>query len=74
LYDELVAANDPQYYLQFRNSGDTVSELKVKIDEIFKLAKRKWNGIFDDSDTILLTPSHLSVTITLMLLTTLLSI
>jgi len=61
LYDELVGANDPDYYLQFRNSGDTVSELKAKIDEIFKLAKRKWTGIFDDGDEILLSSSHLSI-------------
>jgi len=61
LYDELVAANDPNYYLQFRNSGDTDSELKAKIEELFKAAKKKWNGIFSDSDIVLLTPSHLSV-------------
>jgi type I restriction enzyme M protein len=61
LYDELVAANDPNYYLQFRNSGDTDSELKAKIDELFKSAKKKWRGIFTESDMILLTPSHLSI-------------
>ena len=61
LYDELVGANDDGYYLKFRNSGDTDSELKVKIEELFKAAKKKWNGIFTESDTILLTPSHLSV-------------
>jgi len=61
LYDEIVGAHDPSYYLQFRNSGDTNSELKAKIDEIFKSAKRKWSGIFSDSDSILLTPSHLAV-------------
>ena len=61
LYDELVGANDANYYLQFRNSGDTDRELKVKIEELFKAAKKKWNGIFTESDTILLTPSHLSV-------------
>jgi len=61
LYDELVAANDLNYYLQFRKSGDTDSELKAKIEDLFKAAKAKWNGIFAESDTILLTPSHLSV-------------
>jgi len=61
LYDELVGANDPNYYLQFRNSGDTVSELKVKINTLFSAAKKKWNGIFSDSDAVLLTESHLAV-------------
>jgi len=61
LYDELVGANDQNYHLQFRNSGDTDSELKAKIETLFGSAKKKWNGIFSESDSILLTPSHLSV-------------
>jgi len=61
LYDEFSGANDPSYYLQFRNSGDTISELKEKINNLFKYAKRKWVGIFADSDKILLTESLLAV-------------
>jgi type I restriction enzyme M protein len=61
LYDELVGANDPNYYLQFRNSGDTDAELKEKIEKLFNVAKRKWEGIFAESDRITLTPSHLSI-------------
>ena len=61
LYDELTGANDEHYHLQFRNSGDTDAELKEKIEELFTAAKSKWEGIFGDSDRILLTPSHLSV-------------
>jgi type I restriction enzyme M protein len=61
LYDELTGANDEHYYLKFRNSGDTDAELYEKIGELFSAARKKWEGIFSDSDRIQLTPSHLSV-------------
>lgn len=40
LYDELICANDPTAYLQFRNTGDTDYELKEKIQGLFDDAKR----------------------------------
>ncbi|MCL2753876.1 MAG: N-6 DNA methylase [Defluviitaleaceae bacterium] len=61
LYDEMVGANDQNYYLQFRNSGDTDSELKEKIEKLFNSAKDKWVGIFGESERITLAPSHLAV-------------
>jgi type I restriction enzyme M protein len=61
LYDELVAANDDSYYLRFRNSGETETKLKAKIEELFNAAKDKWDGIFSESTRIGLTPSLLSV-------------
>jgi len=61
LYDEMTAANDDNYYLKFRNSGDTETQLKLKIEELFSNARRKWEGIFTDSDRIQLTPSHLAI-------------
>jgi type I restriction enzyme M protein len=61
LYDELVAANDDSYYLRFRNSGETETKLKAKIEELFNSAKDKWDGIFSESTRIALTPSLLSV-------------
>ena len=42
LYDELICANDPTAYLQFRNTGDTDFELKEKIQGLFDDAKKKW--------------------------------
>ena len=42
LYDELICANDPTAYLQFRNTGDTDYELKEKIQGLFDDAK---NGV-----------------------------
>lgn len=61
LYDELICANDPTAYLQFRNTGDTDFELKEKIQGLFDDAKKKWEGIFTDESKILLSPSHLAV-------------
>jgi len=61
LYDELICANDPTAYLQFRNTGDTDYELKEKIQGLFDDAKKKWEGIFTDESKILLSPSHLAV-------------
>ncbi len=61
LYDELICANDPNAFLQFRNSGETDFELKEKIQDLFDDAKNKWEGIFSDESKILLSPSHLSV-------------
>src|SRR5690606_25730163 len=48
-------------HLEFRNYGESDSELKEKIDDIFKKAKKLWSGIFTDDEKIRLTPSHLSV-------------
>lgn len=61
LYDELICANDPTVYLQFRNNGNTDYELKEKIQGLFDDAKKKWEGIFTDESKILLSPSHLAV-------------
>jgi len=61
LYDEMTAANDSNYYLKFRNSGETETQLKIKIEELFSASRGKWEGIFTDSDRIMLTPSHLAI-------------
>ncbi|MDI2089894.1 N-6 DNA methylase [Commensalibacter oyaizuii] len=61
LYDEMQSGNDKKRTLQFRNYGDTESELKEKIQELFNDAKKKWDGVFTNDAKILLTPSHLSV-------------
>ncbi len=61
LYDEMSSGRDKKRHLEFRNYGDTESELKEKIQALFDQAKSKWEGVFSDSDKITLTPSHLSV-------------
>ncbi len=61
LFDELKAGQDKIRPLEFRNYGDTETELKTKIQSIFDKAKREWDGVFTPDSKIMLTPSHLSV-------------
>ncbi len=61
LYDELKSGRDKQRHLEFRNYGDTETELKEKIQGIFDEAKEEWEGVFSPDSKITLTPSHLSV-------------
>ncbi|MDQ6987214.1 MAG: N-6 DNA methylase [Mariprofundaceae bacterium] len=49
--------------MEFRNSGQTDTELKQKIQTLFDQAKNQWPGVFADSDTFQLSDSHLSVCI-----------
>jgi type I restriction enzyme M protein len=63
LYDEMESGRNRQRNLEFRNYGDTETELKNKIQSLFDSAKQKWDGVFSDDAKILLTPSHLSVCI-----------
>lgn len=61
LYDELKSGRDKGRHLEFRNYGDTETELKDKIQGIFDEAKEEWEGVFSPDSKINLTPSHLSV-------------
>jgi type I restriction enzyme M protein len=61
LYDEMESGRNRRRNLEFRNYGDTETELKDKIQNLFNSAKEKWDGVFSDDAKILLTPSHLSV-------------
>jgi type I restriction enzyme M protein len=63
LYDELESGRNESRPLEFRNYGDTESELKENIQDLFNSAKRKWEGVFFVDDRINLTPSHLSICI-----------
>lgn len=47
--------------LFFKNYGDTETELKAKIQDLFDKARKKWKGIFSEDAKIDLTPSHLAV-------------
>jgi type I restriction enzyme M protein len=49
--------------LEFRNTGQSETELKKKIQKLFNEAKAKWQGVFDEASQIQLSPSHLSVSI-----------
>lgn len=61
LYDEMQSGRDHSRCLEFRNYGDTDSDLKNNIQELFNKAKAAWPGVFGDNAVIALTPSHLSV-------------
>ena len=61
LYDEMESGRNKTRHLEFRNYGDTETELKTKIQAIFDRSKTKWEGVFSLDSKIMLTPSHLSV-------------
>ncbi len=63
LFDELEGARDKSKNLEFRNYGESDSELKQKIENIFNKAKKRWEGVFSNDEKIKLSPSHLSVCI-----------
>jgi len=54
--------NDNKFrVMEFRNTGQTDTELYNKIKSLFDKAKKQWPGIFHDSAIFDLTPSHLSI-------------
>jgi len=61
LYDELESGRDRKRHLVFKNYGDTETELKAKIQNLFDKARDKWEGVFPEGAKIDLTPSHLAV-------------
>ncbi|HDQ22995.1 MAG TPA: SAM-dependent methyltransferase [Candidatus Uhrbacteria bacterium] len=62
---EILAKIDDASFrvLEFRNTGQSESELKKKIQKLFDEAKAKWPGVFDEASQIQLSPSHLSVSV-----------
>jgi len=61
LYDEMESGRNHNRHLEFRNYGDTESELKEKVQNLFERAKDKWEGVFTRDAKIMLSPSHLSI-------------
>ena len=47
--------------LEFRNTGQTDSELKAKMQQLFKNAGDRWRGVFPEGSTFELSDSHLAV-------------
>ena len=47
--------------MEFRNTGQTDTELKNKIQRLFNAAKNQWPGVFPESSTFELTDSHLAI-------------
>lgn len=61
LFDEMESGRNKDRNLEFRNYGDTETELRDRIQALFDKARSKWEGVFSTDAKILLTPSHLSV-------------
>ena len=61
LFDEMEGGRDKKRHLIFKNYGDTETELKAKIQDLFDKARVKWEGVFPDGARLELTPSHLAV-------------
>ena len=47
--------------MEFRNTGQTDTELKNKIQNLFNRAIEKWPGVFPDNSTFDLSDSHLAI-------------
>ena len=47
--------------MEFRNTGQTDTELKTKIQHLFNDAKNQWSGVFSEGSTFKLSDSHLAV-------------
>lgn len=65
-YDKLKAClaglEDKKFrVMAFRNTGQTDTKLKSKIQDLFDQAKQHWTGVFPEGSTFELTDSHLSV-------------
>jgi len=47
--------------MEFRNTGQTDTELKNKIEALFNQAKTQWPGVFPEGSSFELSDSHLSI-------------
>ena len=47
--------------IEFRNTGQTDTELKSKIQDLFDQAKKQWGGVFPEGSTFELSDSHLAI-------------
>ena len=47
--------------MEFRNTGQTDTELKEKIEGLFSKAKEEWNGVFPEGSTFELSDSHMAI-------------
>lgn len=58
----LEGLNDKKFrVMEFRNTGQTDTELKNKIQTLFNDAKSQWTGVFHEGSEFELSDSHLSV-------------
>ena len=58
---EAIPDEDIERPMEFRNTGQTDTELKTKIQRLFDDAKNEWKGVFPEYSTFELSDSHLAV-------------
>ena len=62
LKESLEGLNDKKFrVMEFRNTGQTDTKLKNKIQSLFDEAKSQWTGVFPEGSSFELSDSHLSV-------------
>jgi len=57
----VIPDDDMERTMEFRNTGQTDSELKSKIQRLFDDAKNQWRGVFPEYSEFELSETHLSV-------------
>ncbi len=60
LHDEKEILEDEKEFVDFRKSREA-EKTKIDIEKLFYEAKKRWKGVFDESDMIKLSPEHLNV-------------
>ena len=58
---EAIPDDDMERAMEFRNTGQTDSELKSKIHSLFNNAKEQWRGVFPEHSKFDLSDTHLAV-------------
>ena len=58
---ETIPDEDMERPMEFRNTGQTDTELKTKIERLFNNAKNQWRDVFPEYSTFELSDSHLSI-------------
>lgn len=58
---ETIPDEDMERAMEFRNTGQTDSELKSKIQHLFNNAKNQWRGVFPEYSEFELSDTHLAV-------------
>ena len=60
--DAVSSIDDNKFrIMDFRNTGQTDTELKTNIQDLFNQAKTQWKGVFSEDSSFELSDSHLSV-------------
>lgn len=58
---ETIEDDDIVRAMEFRNTGQTDAELKIKIQRLFNDAKNQWRGVFPEYSEFELSDTHLAV-------------